>query len=56
MGNLNILQNINLDRGNYNRIEGHLMVGSKVKVKVKLTLEQATKTQRRTAGVALLFL
>jgi hypothetical protein len=28
----------------------------KVKVKVKFALEQATKTQRRSSGVALLFL
>jgi hypothetical protein len=28
----------------------------KVKVKVKFTLEQATKAQRRNGGIALLFL
>ena len=30
--------------------------GSKVKVKVKFTLEQATKAQRGSRGIALLFL
>jgi len=32
------------------------VVGSKVKVKVKITLEQATKAQRGSRGIALLFL
>jgi hypothetical protein len=32
------------------------MIGYKVKVKVKFTLEQATKTQRGSRGIALLFL
>jgi hypothetical protein len=42
--------------GNYNRIEGRLMMGGKVKVKVDFTLEQATKTQIGIGGIALLFL
>jgi hypothetical protein len=34
----------------------HLSVKVKVKVKVKLTLEEAKKAQRRSRGIALLFL
>jgi len=33
-----------------------LVMNVKVKVKVKFTLEQATKAQRRSRGIALLFL
>jgi len=34
----------------------HLWAGSAVNVKVKLTLEQATRPQRESRGIALLFL
>jgi len=34
----------------------HILVKVKGKVKVKFTLEQATKTQRGSIGIALLFL
>jgi len=43
MRDLNILRNINRDWGNYNRIEGRFVMRGEVKVKVKFTLEQATK-------------
>jgi hypothetical protein len=33
-----------------------LLTGKKLKVKVKFTLEQATKAQRGSRGIALLFL
>jgi len=42
--------------GYVRRILFHLITKVKVKVKVKFTLEQATKAQRWSKGIALLFL